>query len=127
MSANKTDPIFVFEIPENKNDWGPTLITSLTNALDNLSQKIENLKPSIVNELKAEFSGEIQAVKKIASDALDLALSNEEKIRSMKDDLLDLRIVCSRVTEENGRLRLQCDRQESYTRKDNLIIRGLTR
>ena len=91
-----------------------------------MSQQIEQLKPSIVNELKAEFSGEIQAVKKIASDALDLALSNEDKIRSMKEDILDLRIVCSRVTEENGRLRLQCDRQESYSRKDNLIIRGLT-
>ena len=125
-TTNSTESVFEFEIPANKDEWGNTLIISLRNALDKLSNKFEQLRPSIVKELKAELVSEVQAVKQTANDALDLALANEATIKSMQEGILDLKIECSRVNQENLQLRQQCERQENYSRRDNLIIRGIT-
>lgn len=99
---------------------GQTL-TALISSINLLRGDIERLKPFILKEVKAE----IKSARDEANEAMKLASANDIAIKSLKDDMLQMQITCAHLVEENTQLRKQCEHSDNYSRKDNLIIRGI--
>ena len=71
---------------------------------------------------------EIKKAENKVQQVLDLALSNESVLKSMKSDMFDPeKAVQWAFWKKISVLHLQkqCDTQESYSRRENFIIRGI--
>ena len=119
---------YKFDAPVNWPEWCTALFAKLTSSFQALSNQISTLDNNLcdkLNEVKTSLTIEIKKAENKAQQALDLALSNESVLKSMKSDMFDLRRLCNGLFEENSVLQKQCDAQESYSRLENLIIRGI--
>ena len=102
------------------------------------------------NQLSEQLVTDVRNASKLANDALDLAtrnehaildikqtqLEHEQSIRELKEvhaqatklhkqEMFSLTVKYNGVKNDNIRLQRQQEKQESYSRKDNLIIRGI--
>ena len=75
--------------------------------------------------MRSTMMKDIRAAQAKVTQALDLALANEESIKQIKLQLFKSERTCNGLREENVRLQTQCDKQDSYSRRENLLIRGI--
>ena len=112
---------YKIDVPVDEPEWIKKLMTKITTFFETLDCRLTNK----LDDLKSALQSDIKAVENKANQALDLALANESSIRDLKQDLFDMKRKCHGLREENKRLLDQCDSQESYSRRSNLIIRGI--
>ena len=130
MTTNSTSdaPIFSFVPPENEPNWS-RLTASLTCAFNNLNSSIELINPhtqNLVSKLKDDLLEQVTIAKETATESMANAIANSTAISQLTRDMFDVKIMFSGLMEENKLLKTKCEQQENYSRRDNLIIRGLT-
>ena len=120
----------VFDL-EKGPGWAKLLCSKLTNMFRGISNQIAAVESNcrdISNQLtdfKGEVRNEINRVDQKATEALDAAKANQVAIQRLEQQLVASNRRCNGLQEENRKLTARVDSQESYTRKENLVIRGI--
>ena len=111
-------------------NWGTLLVETLKKSFTHISQQIED--NSVKQEIEQltltvkESIESINGVKKTADEALQLAKSNSSEIVVLREELREMKSACDHLREENVQLKYRADDTEIYSRKDNLVIKGIT-
>ena len=102
--------VFDFNLPVTREvtTWASQLVDAIHDSFTKISTQIQELN----------IKEEVRVVKNIAVSAWDLAKANADAIKVLHDELLE-------VKAENTLLKRRADDMEVYSRKDNLIIRGI--
>ena len=109
--------------------WGKTLIELLTTVVSDIGSKIDFINSYInskVDELSAQLLTDVKRAGDTANDAINMACKNQTSIALPRSDHEKLLLRCINVENENIKLRRKCESQENYSRRDNLIIKGVT-
>ena len=128
-------PTFDVTLPAEAPAWASLMVNQLANQLakcfdgiseqmDNLGDKLEALRAAVKFEI-TEVKSEITEVKKIACEARDVAEANANAITSLRKHLFNVERKCNGLAAKNKRLLETQEAHESYSRKENLIIRGI--
>ena len=128
-------PTFDVALPAEAPEWASQMVNQLASQLakcfdgisgqmDDLGSKLEALRAAVKHEIK-EIKSEITEVRNIACEARDLAKSNATAIASLHKHLFNVERKCNGLAAKNKRLVETQEAQESYSRKENLIIRGI--
>ena len=121
-------PTFTISIPENPPEWCPVLITQLTQCLETISNQMNDIDDKLCrkfDELHSAVKSGLCEVKKIATSAHSMAVANAAAIESLKKDLFNVHRKCNGLSAKNKRLTEQQEAQDTYSRKENLVIRGV--
>lgn len=127
MAAQLKDK-FTIEIPENVDAWGKTLITSLNAVFTGIVAAIHDDTGKLTTqfaELQRDVIKSANEATDIAKEALSVANKNATAIDVIQRELTVLKYANVRLREENSTLKKQTLALESYSRRDNLIIRGI--
>ena len=100
-------------------------LTSCFQAISNQISTLDNNLSDKLDKVKKSLYIEIRKAENKAQQALDLAMSNESALKSMQLEMFDLKRRYNGLFEENIILQKQCDAQETYSRRNNLMIRGI--
>ena len=134
---------FEFKVPIRKNtNWGNLLVETLRQSFGKLSEQLENVTvKSELKDLKESLTSSIDVIKTTACDALQIAQSNTKDISALKDELCaefsgkinEVKEQCAILKAENmilintcESLQQQSDDHEIYSRKNNLIFKGIS-
>lgn len=98
-----------------------TLFTQLSNQLTTFEKNMSTQ----IDAIKTDINKKITAANNKAAQALDLALALQTKLNSISDEMFELKRKCNGLVDENKRLSEKCVAHESYSRRKNLIIRGI--
>ena len=126
---------FAFNAPADTPEWGASLITALSNSFAGIRSDIDKIcnKPDErFDEFKNEITNDMTAMKNEVKEAYEIASSAkkaveavEERNKVLTSQVFELKVWCTGLSEENKKLTKSSEQQENYSRKDNLIIRGL--
>ena len=119
---------YQFEHPSDAPSWCIELMKQLTMCSKGISEEIRSTNTNFeqkLDDMRSTMMKDIRAAQGKATQALDLALANEESIKQIKLQLFKSERTCNGLREENVRLQTQCDKQDSYSRRENLLIRGI--
>ena len=119
---------FTIKIPANTVDWGKTLITSLNAVFSGIVKVIHDDTSKLSNEF-SEFKRDVLQSAKDATDmatkALETANTNTLAIADIRKELIVLKHKNDNLNNENMKLKQQTNMLESYSRRNNLVIRGI--
>ena len=104
------------------------MIESLTTVVSEIGSKLDLINSNInskFDELNAQLITDVKRASDTANDAINMARKNQTSIALMRSDHEKL-LQCINVENENIKLRRKCKSQENYSRRDNLIIKGVT-
>ena len=121
-------PTFTISIPENPPEWCPVLITQFTQCLETISNQMNDIDDKLCgkfDELHSAVKSELCEVKKIATSAHSMAVANAAAIESLRKDLFNVHRKCNGLSAKNKRLTEQQEAQDTYSRRENLVIRGV--
>ena len=140
----------VIDYPVKTSEWGKTLIDTLNPIIDRLEKLIDGVNQNTNKQFKTfreEFNNKIDDIKGTATSALTLAQQNEQNIQSMSSRIDSLETTCAKLSAENkaincknDKLEFTCDELsnenrelkqhtnnlDNYSRRSNVVIRGLT-
>ena len=107
------------------------LIAQLTKCFDGISEQINDLGDKF-NDLGRKFDSmqvavksELKDIRNIATEARDLAKANAAAIVSMEKHIYNVERKCNVLTAKNNRLTEMQESQDTYSRRENLVIRGI--
>ena len=131
-------------------EWGKTLIDTLNPIIDRLKKLIHSVKQNTNKQFKTcieAFSNTIDDIKGTATSALTLAQQTERNIQFMSSQIDSLETTCAKLSAENKAINCKIDKLEftcdelsnenrelkqhtnnldNYSRRSNVVIRGLT-
>ena len=126
-------PTFLVPHSEDVPAWFPDFLAQLTNCFEGVSDQMDQLESRLngrFDELRAAFRSELTEVKKVANAAHDLAKSNAKAIQSLEQRMtqrvFNLERKCNALNAKNRHLTEQQEQQETYSRKENLVVRGIS-
>ena len=96
---------------------GKSLITALNAIFSNIIGKIDNVNDNIAG-FRAELCNKIEETRAVADEALKLSKQNAEHLLRFKYENDELK-------SENTYLKKQACHLENYSRRNNLVIRGI--
>ena len=122
--------------PPKTSDWGKTLIDALNRIFLKLDKNNENITKNInaqFEKFRDDTYAKIKEINTTFSTALALAQQNEAKIErlceinSKQSHQIDF-LECQNesLISENKLLRVQSNNQENYSRRRNIVIKGVT-
>ena len=135
--------VYTVQAPQGSPQWCKVLTQSISTCLKELTAELtaeqRDIKSSVLN-IEAKFDhlsqrilDEVNSATVIAKEALDIAqeakqdvLNLNNKFSKIEQEHEILKIRYNGLRHENVRLQTQQDAQESYSRRDNLLIRGIT-
>ena len=128
--------IVQFEVAAPKSNvtktWCIDLVNSLKAQFEDMRERFTDLKLSFREDIKSSESillAKIEEVKNEAQDAKKLAQANRVAIEKLqlqyKSDYNDIRSECNALIIQNSALKEQCNSIETYSRRNNIIIRGV--
>ena len=126
------------QAPSGAARWGILLAESISKQFELLRNDLRETKSSIQN-IDAKFDAlserildDVKEAKTLAKEAHDIALAAkaaneklEEKVVRLEQSLFEVKNKNNGLAQENTRLHKRCDDQESYSRRENLVIRGV--
>lgn len=119
---------FTIEIPNNIDDWGRTLITSLNKVFSGIVNVIHGDTRKLSTEF-ADFKNDILHKTKDAADlaaqAMEGVTRHDQAIQNIQRELIILKHNNIRLHDENLKLKQQTNMNEAYSRRKNLVIRGI--
>ena len=122
-------PTFLVPHSEDIPVWFPDFLAQLTNCFEGVSvmDQLESRLNGRFDELRTAFRSELTEVKKVANAAHDLAESNAKAIQTLEQRMtqrvFNLERKCNAL--KNRHLTEQQEQQETYSRKENLVVRGI--
>ena len=131
--------VYTVQAPQGSPQWCKVLTQSISTCLKELTAEQRDIKSSVLN-IEAKFDhlsqrilDEVKSATVIAKEALDIAqeakqdvLNLNNKFSKIEQEHEILKIRYNGLRHENVRLQTQQDAQESYSRRDNLLIRDIT-
>ena len=132
----------VVEPPPGAAKWCAALADSITKCFDTLSKELRaesrDTKSGIQNiEAKFDILSEkilhdVSETNKLAQEAYDIAMTAveannklEQKVEQLEQSVFIMGVKNKGLTNENNRLNKRCDDQETYSRRENIVIRGV--
>ena len=153
MSAETGIMTNVIDYPVKTSEWGKTLIDTLNPIIDRLEKLILTETERVTQNVNLQFktlredvNKQVDEISGTASAALTLAQQNEMNIQSMNTKIERLERTCTNLTaenktiygkneqleftcdqlnNENKELQLQNNNLENYSRRSNIVIRGI--
>ena len=129
MSAE--DQHVTLEYPENTSKWGKALIDILNVNFLNVTQQFISLNDNI-NEKFSSFKTDLDEIKATAQLASTTAEQNKNDIAEIRADMVNmqsdinyLKFTCENLSTENTILKQQTNKLENYSRRNNVLIRGI--
>ena len=75
---------------------------------------------------------DVSETNKLAQEAYDIAMTAveannklEQKVEQLEQSVFIMGVKNKGLTNENNRLNKRCDDQETYSRRENIVIRGV--
>ena len=136
-------PTFTVRVPDDAPEWFTEFNKQLMNCFDGVSKQMDELDTNFrrkldaqMNKLDTSLGGKLDALKtavkseltevrKIATEARDLAQSNAKAVQSLEQRMFNLERKCNALNVKNKRLTEQQEQQDTYSRKENLVVRGI--
>jgi len=122
---------FEFNVPltRDASNWGTSLVDTLKQSFTQISKQIadNNVKPQI-EQLTLTITEAIQTINstnETAHEALRLAQSNASDIVLLREEFREMKSLCNDLKAENVELKQRADDSEIYSRKENLVIKGI--
>ena len=138
MFGNTEKETYTFDVTHKTPEWGKALTKQLTEYFGNISKQLSSVDANCLSiskqlaDFKTKVENDIQKVDQKATEALDAAIANKAAIaanevtmRRLERELVTANRKCNVLEFENERLTAQNESQESYSRRDNLIFRGI--
>lgn len=108
--------------------WNKTLISNINATFNDLKLSIDRI-PSLlsdkIDEMCARIVGDVQTAVEAATKAESMSCANRQLIDEMRSEINELRTLCTSMNKENISLRNDVIQQESYSRRSNLVLRGV--
>ena len=114
------------------------LTQSITSCLKDLTEELRDNTGSVqkidqkFDKLSQQILADVEKANSMAKEALDIAKEVKQdmsvlnkKCQKIEHDNYLLKIQCNGLQHENSRLQRQQDSQESYSKRDNLLIHGI--
>ena len=124
--------------PNGSPGWCKVLTQSITLCLKDLFDELRENSGSVqkidkkVDKLSEQILADVEKANIMAKEALEIAKDvkqdmNElnKKCQKIEHDNYLLKLQCNGLQHENSRLQKQQDSQESYSKRDNLLIHGI--
>ena len=153
MSAETGIMTNVIDYPVKTSEWGKTLIDTLNPIIDRLEKLMLTETERVTQNVNLQFktlredvNKQVDEIRGTASAALTLAQQNEMNIQSTNTKIERLERTCTNLTaenkticgkneqleftcdqlnNENKELQLQNNNLENYSRRSNIVIRGI--
>lgn len=129
-TTTETD-LSTIEYPNQTSQWGRTLIDVLNISLSRIEAKIQSVNDNIDEKFRS-FKEDIESIKSTSDTALQLAEQNQKDIAELKEDSKKindevnyLKFTCDRLVNENKQLKQHTNKLENYSRRNNVVIRGI--
>ena len=140
MPMERLDPLEVIEYPVQTSQWGKSLIDSLNSIFAGIQKQNNSMIDNITGQfeaLKQDVFGKIQNIESTANEALLLAKENQthleayrletdRKLECVNSEIQLLRFNNIKLTRQNRIIKQQSNNNENYSRRKNIIIRGIT-
>ena len=134
---------YTIKVPDAAARFSTTMSENITKCIHELAAEIkETMKVTNSNiqnmdskfdRLSAQILADVTEGKSVANNAIDIAVAAEasvakleEKVVNIEKHMLQLRIKNRGLKEENAHLTRRSDNQDTYSRRDNLVIRGVS-
>ena len=134
---------YTIKVPDGAARWGTAMSENITKCIHELAAEIkETMKVTNSNiqnmdskfdRLSAQILADVTEAKSVANNAMDIAVAAEasvakleEKVVNIEKHMLQLKIENRGLKEENAHLTRRSDNQDTYSRRDNLVIRGVS-
>ena len=128
-----------FDVPAPRTDvrklWCSKLIDGLKEHFIDIKENFRDIKLSIdelrlsiktdMNKIEQSLITEVKEAKAEAMQATKLANENSQAIRQLQAEFSELKSTCFNLKRENVVLKEQSNNLEMYSRKNNLIFRGI--
>ena len=140
MSENSEHTFENIEYPVPTSIWGKSLIDTLNSLFHSFEKQNNNNLKYITEQfeaLKSDVVVKVEKAESTANEALLLAKENKktfesfklettEKIELLKSENHKLKYNNDRLTYENNQVKQQSNNNENYSRRKNIVIRGIT-
>ena len=139
MSTKSQQAIETIEYPVQTSQWGKTLIDNLNSIFEGF-EKHNNAVLNKISEqfeaLKSDVIVKVEKAESTANEALLLAKENHETLETFKKETTEkfncvsaenkiLKYNNDRLVCENKQMRQQTNNNENYSRRKNIVIRGV--
>lgn len=108
--------------------WGTTLITDIEKAFDNVTKTLNSKHDEVtlsINNAKTDILVSVALAQDTANEALKKAKDNAIDLSDVKTMIRKLELCCDRLQSENNTLKEKVIKQEHYSRRSNLVFRGI--
>ena len=118
---------FTFDPPSDAPAWGVAMVEAFKNCVTSICTEIQTMN----NNLESKFDKMSQLVKdvksaeKMASGAMDIALAFESNIKNLQQDMSELKLKYKGLDTAYTTLQNKCSKRDCYSRRDNLVLRGV--
>ena len=126
---------FLIEPPARCPGWVAALTTPITAALNKLNEEMESMNTKMdsmqtnfddkFEKFSTEIMKDVVKATKLATDAIEITKSYDERLHKIEINQKHMNVKYDGVVEYCKQLEKRCDNQESYSRRNNLLIRGI--
>jgi len=109
------------DYPHQTSGWGKILIDALNTHFVKVQEQIQTINSNFDDKFDKLQKG-LEEIKNTADTALALAESNKRDITDIRNHF---NITCERLETENKLLKQKTNNLENYSRRNNIIIRGI--
>ena len=112
-------------------DWVEELVVGLTARFTTIQESIADLKTSItevksdVKSINDKLMTKMSEISEFAKEAVKSAKENSVAIRELRTEMSQMKHKFRAIENENEALKNQCNQNELYSRRDNLIFHGI--
>ena len=126
---------YLIEPPARCPGWVVALTTPITTALNKLNEEMQSMNTKMdsmqtnfddrFEKFSTEIMNDVAKATTLATDAIKLAKSYDERLHKIEINQKHMNVKYDGVVEYCKQLEKRCDNQESYSRRSNLVIRGI--
>ena len=102
--------------------------TEVKNGFDEVKNSITDLKSSMkldISNLERTFHEQIKEIRQDVTEVKKLAEKNSVAIQKLETKYDDMKQECNNLKIQNYALKQQSNKQETYSRRKNIILRGV--
>ena len=139
MSVEMQNAVEVIEYPVQTSLWGKSLIDKLNSIFEGFHKQNNSMLANITGQfeaLKLDLIGKVENIESTANEALLLAKENqkhlevykletEKKFECVNSEIQLLKFNNIKLTRQNRNIKQQSNNNENYSRRKNIIIRGI--
>ena len=119
---------FAINIQGEAPEWISKFNSQLSKCFESISMQMDDLDSKLsgkLDALRAAVKSELSDIKKIATDAHTMAVADAAAIESVNKRVFNMERKYNRLTNKCRSLTELCESQDTYSRRENLLIRGV--